>query len=136
MIRECWSHWGISLVSVGSKLLSNMMLFRLIDAVDKFLREEHCGFRKGRRCVDHIFTFSLIIEKCLSCQPPLVLSFIDYEQVFNSLYSTGKTIWDHRIKWGGKTLLDLDYVDYLCILNGSVSKMNQRLEVCDFRVLE
>ena len=36
---------GISLVSVGSKLLSNMILFRLRDAVDKVLREEQCGFR-------------------------------------------------------------------------------------------
>ena len=76
---------GISLVSVGSKLLSNMILFRLRDAVDKVLREEQCGFRKGRGCVDQIFTLRLIIEKCLSCQTPLVLSFIDYEQAFDSV---------------------------------------------------
>ena len=36
-----------ALVSVGSKLLSNMILFRLRDAVDKILREEQRGFRKG-----------------------------------------------------------------------------------------
>ena len=35
--------------SVGGKLLSNMILFRLRDSVDKFLREEQCGFRKGMR---------------------------------------------------------------------------------------
>ena len=37
---------AFSLVSVGSKLLSNMILFRLRHAVDKVLREEQCGFRK------------------------------------------------------------------------------------------
>ena len=80
---EYRNYRGISLVSLGSKLLSNKMLFRLRDAADKVLREEHCGFRKGRGCVNQIFTLRLIIEKCPTCQTPLVLSFIDYEQAFN-----------------------------------------------------
>ena len=41
------------------------------------------------------------------------------------LRSTGKAIGDHGIKWGGKTLLDLDYADGLSILDESVSKMNE-----------
>ena len=41
--------------------------------------------RKGRGCVDHVFTLRLIIEKSLRCQTPLVLSFIDYEQAFDSV---------------------------------------------------
>ena len=45
------------------------------------------------------------------------------------LRSTGKAIGDHGIKWGGKALLDLDYADDLRILNESVSKMNEFLEV-------
>ena len=194
---ECRNYRGISLVSVGSKLLSNMILFRLRDAVDKVLREEQCGFRKGRGCVDHVFTLRLIIEKSLSCQTPLVLSFIDYEQAFDSvdrralakvlslygipekyikvisamyenntaavkvgnevsswfciksgvkqgcvlspfiwiilmdfvLRSTGKAMETIGIKWGGKKLLDLDYADDLSILDESVSKMNELLEV-------
>ena len=59
---ECCNYRGISLVSVGSKLLSNIRLLRLRDAVDKVLREEQCGFTKGRGCVDQIFTLRLIIE--------------------------------------------------------------------------
>jgi hypothetical protein len=82
---ECGNYRGISLVSVASKLLSNMILFRLRYAVDKVLREEQCGIRKGRAHVDQIFTRMLIIEKCLSCQTPLALSFIDYEQAFDSV---------------------------------------------------
>ena len=52
------------------------------------------------------------------------------------LRSPGKAIGDHRIKRGGKTLLDLDSVDDLSILDESVSKINEFLEVCEFRVLE
>ena len=174
-----------------------MILFRLRDAVDKVLREEQCSFGKGRGCVDQVFTLRLIFEKSLCCQTPLVLSFIDYKQAFDSvdrrtltkvllLYgipekyikvicamyknntaafkvgnevsnwfciksgvkqgcvlspfiwiifmnfiskSTEKAIGDHRIKWGGKMLLDLDYADDLSILDESLSKMNEFLEV-------
>ena len=49
--------------------------------------------------------------------------------IYFVLRSTGKTIGDHGIKWGGKTLLDLDYADDLSKLYGSMSKMNEFLEV-------
>ena len=45
------------------------------------------------------------------------------------LRSTGKAIGDHGIKWGGRSLLDLDYADDSSILDESVSKMNEFLEV-------
>ena len=45
------------------------------------------------------------------------------------LRSTGKVMGDHGFKWEGKTLLDLDYADDLIILDESVSKMNEFLEV-------
>ena len=82
---EYGNYRGINLVSEGSKLLSNMILFRMRDAVDKVLKEEQCGFKRVRGWVDQIFTLRLITEKCLSCQTPLVLNFIDYEQAFGTL---------------------------------------------------
>ena len=164
-------------------------------------KEKKCGFRKGRGCVGQTFTLRLITEKCLRCQTPLILSFIDYKQAFDSadrralakvlslygildkyikvtyamyenntaalkvgnevsswfcirsgvkqgyvlspfirtilmdfvLRSTGKAIGDHGIKWGGKTLLDLDYADDLSILDENVNTMNKLLEVLRFR---
>jgi hypothetical protein len=45
------------------------------------------------------------------------------------LRSTGKAMGDHGMKWGGKSLLDLYYTDDLSILDESVSKMNEVLEV-------
>ena len=38
-------------------------------------------------------------------------------------------MWEYGIQWGGKTLLDLDYVDELSILDESGSKINELLEV-------
>ena len=74
------------MVSLGSKLLGNMILFYLRDAADKVLREEQCGFRKGRGCVNQTFLLRFIIKKSLSYQPPLVLGFIDYEQAFDFIH--------------------------------------------------
>ncbi|XP_065567298.1 uncharacterized protein LOC136031558 [Artemia franciscana] len=62
-----------------------MILLMLRDAGDKVLREEQCGFRKGRGCVDQVFTLTLKIEKSLRRQTPMVRSFIDYEQAFDSV---------------------------------------------------
>ena len=56
-----------------------MILLRMRDTIDKIIREEQCGLRKARGCVDRIFTHSLIVEKCLSCQTSLVPSLIDFE---------------------------------------------------------
>ena len=62
-----------------------MRLFRLRVTVDKFLREEQYGFKKGGRCVNQIFSLRIITEKCLIFQTPLVLSFMDYEQASDSI---------------------------------------------------
>ena len=47
--------------------------------------------------------------------------------------STGKAIGDYGIKWEGKCLLDLDYADDLSILDETVFKMNEILEVLRFQ---
>ena len=45
------------------------------------IRQKQFGFRRARGCLDPMFALGLVIEKCLSYQTPLVISFIDYEQV-------------------------------------------------------
>ena len=71
------NYGGISLVSECSKLLGTTIPFGLGYAVDKVFRQEQCSFRKGRGFFDQIFTLSLIIEKCLSHQTPLVFTCIN-----------------------------------------------------------
>ena len=44
------------------------------------------------------------------------------------LRSTGKATGDHGNKWGGKTVLNLDYANEFSILDESVNKMNELLE--------
>ena len=62
------------------------------------------------------------------CSIPLYIDHFD-----------GRCLREHRkgngrpLKWGGKSLLDLDYADDLSILDESVSKMNELLEVLRFQ---
>ncbi|XP_065557576.1 uncharacterized protein LOC136025472 [Artemia franciscana] len=69
----------------SSAVPSSIKQFVLRNTVDEVLREEQCSLRKGRGCVVSIFTLALILEKCLSCQTPLVLSLMDYEQAYDSV---------------------------------------------------
>jgi len=71
------------------------------------------------------FVFNQEISKVCSTPPPLIwIILMDFV-----LRSTGKSMGDCRIKWGGKTLLGLDYADDLSILDESVSKMNELQDV-------
>ena len=49
--------------------------------------------------------------------------------IYFVLRGTGEAMGNHRIKWGEKTLLDLDYTDDWSILDESGSKINELLEV-------
>ena len=51
------------------------------------------------------------------------------------LRSTGKAMGENGIKWGGKTFLDLDYSDDLSILDETVSKMNELIQVLRVQVV-
>jgi len=52
---------GISLLNTGYKIYSKIIAKRLTVITDALLLEEQNGFRKGRSCMDCIFSASQII---------------------------------------------------------------------------
>ena len=52
---DCNNWRGITLLSIPGKVLASVILERIKDAVDKQLRQEQAGFRKGRSCCEQIF---------------------------------------------------------------------------------
>ena len=54
--------------------------------------EEQCGFRKGRSCIDAVFTVQQIMEKRKEHNLPLFVLFIDYEKAYDDV-SRGK-LWE------------------------------------------
>jgi len=54
---------GISLLNTGYKIYSKIIAKRLTVIADVLLLEEQNGFRRGRSCMDCIFSASQIIKK-------------------------------------------------------------------------
>ena len=84
-LSKCENYRGITLLSLPSKVLTRIMLERLRDAVDKKLRNEQAGSRKGRSCNDQITTLRIIIEQSIEWQSSLYLNFVDFEKAFDSI---------------------------------------------------
>jgi hypothetical protein len=54
---DCSNYRGISLLSTLYKILSNILLSRLIPYIDEMIGDHQCGFRRNRSTTDHIFAF-------------------------------------------------------------------------------
>ena len=73
------------LLSITSKVLCRIILNRMSEAVDSFLRPEQSGFRKGKSCIDLIFTLRQIIEQSNEWNATAYILFIDFAKAFDSV---------------------------------------------------
>jgi len=71
---------GISLLNTGNKIYSNIIAKRLTGIAEVLLLEEQNGFRKGRSCMDCLFSASQIIEKHREFNIPNYITFIDFKK--------------------------------------------------------
>ena len=73
------------MVSVATKLLSGLILHRLVSHREKQMRENQAGFRPGRGCVDQIFTLRQVLEQRHSFQQLTMVVFLDFKSAFDSV---------------------------------------------------
>ena len=85
-LSDCNNWRGITLLSTPCKILAKVIMKRLSLAVDHRLREEQAGFRRGRGCIDHIFTLRNIIEQSTEWQRTLYVNFVDFTKAFDSVH--------------------------------------------------
>jgi len=57
------NYMGISLLPTTYKILSNILLLRLIPYAKEIIGDHQCGFRRNRSTVDHLFCAHQILEK-------------------------------------------------------------------------
>ena len=60
---DCSNYRGISLLPTTYKILSNILLSRLIPYATEIIGDHQCGFRRNRSSIDHIFCIRQILEK-------------------------------------------------------------------------
>jgi hypothetical protein len=60
---DCNNYRGISLLPTTYKILSNILLSRLIPYAKEIIGNYQCGFRRNRSTTDHIFCIRQILKK-------------------------------------------------------------------------
>ena len=69
--KDCNNYRGISLLPTTYKILSNILLSRLIPYAEEVIGDHQCGFQRNRSTTDHIFCIRQILEnimkQCISC---------------------------------------------------------------------
>ncbi len=74
---------GISLLSIPRKVYGKVIMERVQRLTEEKISEEQGGFRKGRRCVDQIFSFRMVVEKILAKGKKLYAAFMDLEKAYD-----------------------------------------------------
>ena len=75
----------IALLNHTYKILSYILLGRLLKPSKEFLKDWQAGFREARGCRDNSMVLRVLCEKVLSIGESLAAVFIDYKAAFDSL---------------------------------------------------
>jgi len=97
-LKNCDNWRGISLLDVVGKLFGRIVQDRLQLIAEKVLPESQCGFRKGRGCVDMIFTARQLFEKSREHDDSLFTLFVDLRKAYDSVSREG--LWQVLQKYG------------------------------------
>ena len=110
---------------------------RLSLAVDLKLREEQAGFRRGRGCIDHIFTLRNIIEQCTEWQRSLYVNFVDFAKGFDSIHwdSLWRILRAHGIPSHLIEIIRSFYYNFTCSVGDDVILFEVKTGVREGRVM-
>ena len=82
---DCSNYRGISLLPTSYKILSNILLSRLIPYGKEIIGDHQCGFRRNRSTIDHIFRIRQILEKKWEYNEPVHQLYIDFKKAYDSV---------------------------------------------------
>ena len=97
-IQDCSNWRGVTLLPLASKVFSRILVNRIQAGVDKELRKEQAGFRKGRGTIEQIFILRNILEQANEWNTPVAIHFIDFEKAFDSVHRD--SLWIIMKKYG------------------------------------
>ena len=119
---------GITLASAVYKLYCSILNTRLVTFDNKCMLtvDEQNGFRKGRSCVDHLFSLSSIVEARQLSNRSTYVAYIDFSKAYDSICR--EKLWYKLEKLGLK--IDSKYFTALKSLYNDVKcavKLNNQL---------
>jgi hypothetical protein len=82
---DCSNYRGISVLPTTYKILSNILLSRLIQYAEKIIGDHQGGFRRNRSTTDHLFCIRQILEKKWENNKAVHQLFIEMQKVYDSV---------------------------------------------------
>jgi hypothetical protein len=82
---HCSNYRGISLLFTSYKILSNILLPRLIPIADEITGDHQSGFQHNRSTTDQIFYIQQLLEKKWEYNVTVHQLFIDFKKAYNSV---------------------------------------------------
>jgi len=82
---DCNNYRGISLLPTTYKIVSNILLSRLIPNAEDVTGDHQCGLRHNRSTTDHIFCIRQILEKKWEYNEAVHQLFIDFKKACDSV---------------------------------------------------
>ena len=119
---ECSNSRGIRLLNVVAKLYGTLLINRVRARTDCAIREEQCGFRQGRGCMEQVFAKRQVYEKYLANGKDLFWAFMDLEKAYDTIDLHGMWQMLSVYKVAGKFLKPVQsfYVDSrVCVRMGN-----------------
>ena len=80
---ECNNYSSICLMSVAGKGYGRVLINMIRKGTKAVIREEQCGFRKGKGCVDQFFVVRQLCEKFLAKETEVNFAFMDLEKEYD-----------------------------------------------------
>ena len=80
---DCNNYGGISLLPATYKILSNILLSRLIPYAEEVTGDHQCGFRRNRSTTDHTFCIHQILEKKWEYNQAVHQLFTDFKKAYD-----------------------------------------------------
>ena len=82
---KCENYRGISLLSIPGKVYANVLEKRMRTITEGIVLEEQGAFRKGRSCVDQLFTVRQLGEKIIEKNKRMLMVCVDLEKAYDSV---------------------------------------------------
>ena len=125
-LKECKNSRGITLLPVVGKILGRILIDRIREGIDRRLRKEQAGYRKGRSTTEQVFILRNIIEQVNEWQATIYMNFIDFEKAFDSIHR--ESLWLIMKKYGIPEkivrIVKTFYEDFQCAVenNGEIGE--------------
>ena len=82
---KCKNCSGVSMRCILAKVYERVLIEKVRNIKERYLCEKQCGFRKGRSCVDQIFTVRQLSKKHVSKGRGLFVLYMTLEKAYDRI---------------------------------------------------